>query len=120
MIRPKTWAAVVTVVFALAIPAAAIADSCANVSRPPPQGYTPGQTYTELLVVGNWLWLPSLSAVGETGLPPLWGFEAPANFAGGKTVSLLGVSAICEGRGNALLIRQTEHGIQTGCLDSEG
>ena len=117
MSRSKMWVAAVTAVLALAIPTAAIADSCANVSRPPPQGVTPDTVYTDLIVQGNWLWLPSLAAVGVPGLPAVWGFEAPANYAGGKTISLLGVSAICDGRGNALFVRQTDHGIQSGCLD---
>src|SRR5438270_13496959 len=55
---------------------AAWADSCANVSRPAPIGFTESTVYTSALVQGNWLWIPSLSAVfgGTTAdYPPFWG-----------------------------------------------
>ncbi len=111
-----------------AVPAAAMADSCANVSRPAPAGYTSSTTYSRPLVQGNWVWLPSLSSVGLTGLPPLWGFVTPGtadalqlqtpdaqgNYTNGQTMSLLGISALC-GNTQAFVIRQTSHGIQTGC-----
>jgi len=107
---------------ALAIPAAAVADSCVNVSRAPAPC---GMTCTDGPVTdGNWVWLPSI------GVPfPAWGKAPPGtddsvaldlpgangNYTDGKTSSLLGVSAICLGRGNAQVARQNDHGIQSGC-----
>jgi hypothetical protein len=106
---------------ALAIPAAAVADSCANVSRAPADC---GMTCTAPVVEGNWVWLPSI------GVPfPAWGFAVPGgedsvenglpgangNYTDGQTSSLLGVSAICRGGGNAQTARQGTKGIQTGC-----
>jgi hypothetical protein len=106
---------------ALAIPAAAVADSCANVSRAPAAcGFAcPGP-----VIVGNWVWLPSV------GAPiPAWGFAPPGafdsvhngfpgangNFTNAQTSSLLGVSAICQGGGNVQNVRQDTSGIQSGC-----
>jgi hypothetical protein len=111
-----------------AVPATAFADSCANASRPAPAGYTSSTTYTAPLVQGNWLWLPSLSSIGATGLPPVWGFITPGtsdalllqapdqngNYTNGQTLSLLGVSALCS-NSQAFVVRQTSHGIQSGC-----
>ena len=107
---------------ALAIPAAAVADSCANLSRAPAPC---GMTCTDGPVTdGNWIWLPSI------GVPvAAWGKAPPGaedsvqldlpgangNYTNGKTSSLLGVSAICQGGGNAQAARQTDHGIQSGC-----
>jgi hypothetical protein len=113
----------------LAMPAAAFADSCANVSRPAPAGYTATTTYSAPLVQGNWVWLPSLPFTGAAGLPPLWGFITPGtadsqllqapgaggNYTNGQTVSLLGVSVLCQTGSQAFVIRQTSHGIQSGC-----
>jgi hypothetical protein len=124
----KSLLTAVAVLTVFAAPAAAFADSCANVSRPAPAGYTSSTVYTAPLVQGNWLWLPSLSSIGATGLPPLWGFISPGtsdsqllqapgasgNYTNGKTVSLLGVSALCR-QSQAFVVRQTDHGIQTGC-----
>ena len=76
------------------------------------------------VIEGNWVWLPSI------GVPfPAWGFATPGsdaaaelgtpgangNYTNGKTESLLGVSAVCQGKGNAQNARQQAHGIQSGC-----
>jgi hypothetical protein len=67
------------------------------------------------------VWLPSVGAPIEA-----WGFATPGtapsvelgapgangNYTNGKTESLLGVSAVCNG---GALARQTTHGIQSGC-----
>ena len=118
-----TTAAALGVLLAGAAPA--LADSCANVSRAAPQGYTPGMTYSAPLVQGGWLWLPSL----DPSLPPFWGKITPGtldafllnapdqngNYTNGKTISLLGVSAVCNTSSQAFVVRQTTHGIQSGC-----
>lgn len=110
----------------------AYADSCANVSRSAPAGFTESTVYTSPLVQGDWLWIPSLSAVfgGTTAdYPPYWGKITPGtadsillnapdqngNYTNGKTVSLLGVSARCNTSSQAFVVRQTDHGIQSGC-----
>lgn len=102
----------------MAVPTAAFADSCANVSRAPAAC---GMTCSSPVVEGNWVWLPSI------GVPdPVWGFAPPGatdsvtfglpgangNYTNGQTSSLLGVSAICNG---GVPARQTGHGIQSGC-----
>jgi opacity protein-like surface antigen len=106
---------------ALALPAAAVADSCANVSRAAPEC---APSCTGPVIEGNWVWLPSI------GVPfPAWGFASPGgedsvdfgfpgangNYTNAQTSSLLGVSAICKGGGNAQNARQGTNGIQTGC-----
>ncbi|MDX6401512.1 MAG: hypothetical protein QOF27_2118 [Gaiellaceae bacterium] len=114
----------VAMVFAVAALAAsaALADSCANVSRAAPAC---GTTCTDgPIIQGNWVWLPSI------GVPlAAWGFITPGselaaeagtpgaggNYTNGKTESLLGVSAVCVGKGNAQNARQQDHGIQSGC-----
>ena len=113
----------------------AFADSCANVSRPAPPGFTEQTVYTSALIQGGWLWIPSLSAVfgGTTAdYPPFWGkitpgtpdsvfFNAPGhngNYTNGKTVSLQGVSAVCNSSSQAFVVRQTDHGIQSGCANA--
>ncbi|GAA2503241.1 hypothetical protein [Terrabacter carboxydivorans] len=109
----------------------ALADSCANVSRSAPAGWTPATTYSAPLVQGGWIWLPSLTAVfgPNAQFPPFWGKITPGtpdsillgapgangNYTNGKTVSLLGVSAICQQSSQAYVVRQTDHGIQSGC-----
>jgi hypothetical protein len=99
---------------------AALADSCENTSRAAPTVTGPGP-----IIKGNWVWLPSL---GIPGLPETWGFAPPGtdiskeanlpgangNFTNAATESLLGVSANCPPGANTN--RQTDHGIQTGCL----
>jgi hypothetical protein len=121
--------ALVTV--ALAIPAAAVADSCTNVSRDTHAPASCGFSCTTVVTDGNWVWLPSLSTIGVPGpLPPIWGFAPPGagdstqlglpgangNYTDGQTSSLLGVSAICQGGGNVNNVRQGSNGIQTGCV----
>lgn len=123
--------AVATTVALVGVGAApALADSCSNVSRPAPEGWTPATTYQAPLVQGGWVWLPSLTAVfGPASFPPYWGKITPGttdsimlnapghngNYTNGKTISLLGVSAICNVNSQAFVVRQTTHGIQTGC-----
>ena len=109
---------------------AAFADSCANVSRAAPAGWTPQTTYSAPLVQGGWVWLPSLASIFPGAqLPPFWGKVTPGtadavllnapdqngNYTNGKTVSLLGVSAVCNQASQAFVVRQTSHGIQSGC-----
>jgi len=105
---------------AIAAPATAWADSCANVSRAPAACGT--NCTAGPVIQGNWVWLPSVDPTA----PPAWGFAPPGafdsasfgfpgangNYTNGKTSSLLGVSAICTGTNTA---RQTSKGIQTGC-----
>src|SRR5439155_449727 len=76
-------------------------------------------------IKGHWVWLPSL---GIPGLPETWGFAPPGtldstlfgfpgangNYTNGQTSSLLGMSANCPPGANAN--RQTDHGIQSGCV----
>jgi hypothetical protein len=107
--------------FALIIPAAAVADSCANVSRAAPAC---SPSCSGPVVEGNWVWLPSI------GVPIVaWGFAPPGaadsvgfglpgangNYTNGQTSSLLGMSAVCNGGGNAQNARQGSNGIQSGC-----
>jgi len=98
-------------VAALALPAAAVADSCANVSRAPAPC---GMTCTGPVVDGNWVWLPSVGA-------PLaaWGFGVPSNYlnSGGGEAWLLENTPYCEAGGVLFYNgpRTTEHGIQSGC-----
>jgi hypothetical protein len=99
-------------------PGVAFADSCANVSRAPAAC---GFSCAGPVIEGNWVWLPSI------GVPfPAWGFAPPGaadsvnvglpgangNYTNGKTSSLLGVSAVCNGGAAA---RQQSNGIQSGC-----
>jgi hypothetical protein len=124
-----TAAASVVLIAATSVPA--FADSCVNVSRAAPAGWTQSTTYTAPLIQGGWVWLPSLVSIGVPAdqLPPFWGkitpgtpdsinFGAPGangNYTNGKTISLLGVSAVCNTSSQAFVIRQTTHGIQSGC-----
>ena len=115
----KAALATVGVAGAVALAAApALADSCANVSRAPAAC---GMTCTSPVIVGNWVWLPSVGA----GFPA-WGFAPPGaadstsfgfpgangNYTNGQTSSLLGMSASCNG---GALARQQSNGIQSGC-----
>ena len=124
--RRSLLTTVASVVLMAATSVPAFADSCSNVSRPAPAGWTQTTTYTAPLLQGGWVWLPSL---GIPGLPPFWGKVTPGtsdsillgapgangNYTNGKTVSLLGVSAVCNTSSQAFVIRQTTHGIQSGC-----
>ena len=109
----------VVVCAALLTVSAALADSCGNLSRAPAPCGT--DCTSGPIVQGNWVWLPSI----EPGAPPIWGFNPPGapdsalgfpdangNHAG---ASLLDMSAICKGNGNAATARQTTNGIQSGC-----
>lgn len=106
----------------LAVAGTAFADSCANVSRAPAAC---GFSCTSVVVEGNWVWLPSLSNVGITGLPPFWGFLPPGgpdaqllgspgangNYQNGFSEWLLGHSAFCLKGVNP----DKSHGIVSGC-----
>ena len=127
--RRSLLTTVASVVLMAATSVPAFADSCVNVSRPAPAGWTQATTYTAPLLQGGWVWLPSLASVGILDLPPFWGKPTPGtfdsillgapgangNFTNGQTVSLLGVSAVCSQSSQAYVIRQTDHGIQSGC-----
>jgi len=119
--RLRTFLVTLAAVAALAVPAAAVADSCANVSRAPAAC---GMDCAGPVVDGNWVWLPSI------GVPfAAWGFAPPGgpdstaigfpgangNYTNGQTESLLGVSAVCQDKGNAQGARQQGQGIQSGC-----
>src|ERR671934_64785 len=57
-------------VAALAVPAVAAADSCANFSRSAPAC---DLSCTAPVIQGNWVWLPSI----DPSAPPAWGFAPP-------------------------------------------
>jgi hypothetical protein len=114
--------AAIAVIATLALTGVAYADSCANVSRAPASC---GFSCSSPVSVGNWVWLPSI------GVPaPAWGFSPPGsitsqelglpnangNYIGqsGTETWLLENSAICKS-GKLLVIRQQDHGIQSGC-----
>jgi len=107
-----TTLASVVLIAATSVPA--FADSCANVSRPAPAGYTSATVYTAPLLEGGWVWLPSLTSIGIPAqfLPPFWGKATPGTFDS----TLLGASAVCSQSSQAYVIRQTAHGIQSGCV----
>ena len=100
-------------VVALAVPAAALADSCANFSRSAPAC---NLSCTVPVIVGNWVWLPSI----DPAAPPAWGFAPPGaeqstangfpgangNYTNGQTSSLLGMSALCKTDKVAIFKRQ--------------
>jgi hypothetical protein len=104
-------------ILAFAVAGSALADSCANISRAPAPC---GSDCTAPVIVGNWVWLPS---VGEQTWG--WGFAPPGaffsttigfpgangNYQNGYSSSLLGHSAYCL-KG----VNQTKsHGIISGC-----
>jgi len=120
--RRRVLSAALGILLSIGVTGTVFADSCANVSRAPaPCGFT----CDHVVVEGNWIWLPSLSNVGETGLPPLWGFAAPGaadstllglpashgNYLNGFSSSLLGHSAYCLKGVNT----DKSHGIVSGC-----
>ena len=104
---------VLAALVALAVPAVAVADSCANFSRSAPDC---NLSCTSPVVKGNWVWLPSV----DQSAPPAWGFAPPGgpdsvgfgfpgangNYTNGKTESLLGVSALCRTDKVAIFKRQ--------------
>ena len=128
MTRLKLLLAIGAAGVALSVPATALADSCANVSRPAPAC---GFSCTSPVIEGNWVWLPS---IGDPA--PIWGFSPPGTTVGAlfglnfpdihgnyqnvaKTSTgpvieawLLENSAICK---KGIPNRQTSHGIQSGC-----
>jgi hypothetical protein len=115
--------AVTAATAAALIPVAASADSCSNVSRAPAAC---GFTCSGPVIVGNWVWLPSI------GVPaPVWGNAPPGapdsvafGFPGANgnyqntrvtgNQSMLDNSATCTKPGTNN--RQTSNGIQSGCL----
>lgn len=124
----KFLAGTAAAIVVMAVPGTAFASSCANVSRSANDPAPCGFTCTSLVTQGNWVWLPSLAAVGVPGpFPPLWGFAPPGtpdaqlfgapgaggNYTNGQTGSLLGVSNNCPPGNNPN--RQTTNGIQSGC-----
>jgi hypothetical protein len=119
----KLVVAAAIMVGVLAVPATAFADSCGNVSRAPgPCGIPGTPACTGPVVVGNWLWLPSV------GGPPIWGFAPPGgpdsilfgapgqngNYGVNKPDALLSGSNNCPPGNNTA--RQTTNGIQSGCV----
>jgi hypothetical protein len=100
-------------VVALAAPAVAAADSCANFSRSAPAC---NLSCTAPVIQGNWVWLPSI----DPSAPPAWGFASPGgpdsvaagfpgangNYTNGQTSSLLGMSALCRTDKVAIFKRQ--------------
>ena len=100
-------------VVALAVPAVAAADSCANFSRSAPAC---NLSCTAPVIQGNWVWLPSI----DPSAPAAWGFAPPGagdsvdfgfpgangNYTDGKTSSLQGVSALCRTDKVAIFKRQ--------------
>jgi hypothetical protein len=121
--RRRALSSALGLLLALGLASTALADSCANVSRAPAAC---GFTCDHVVVEGNWVWLPSLSNVGEFGLPPFWGFAPPGaidsqllgtpgqngNYQDGFSSSLLGHSAYCLKGVN----RTTKsHGVVSGC-----
>jgi hypothetical protein len=80
---------------ALAVPAVAAADSCANYSRAAPAC---NLSCSAPVIQGNWVWLPSI----DPSAPAAWGFAPP----GGADSSLLGVSALCRTDKVAIFKRQ--------------
>jgi hypothetical protein len=118
--------AVTAATAAALIPVAASADTCSNVSRAPAAC---GFTCSGPVIVGNWVWLPSIPGYGG---PAVWGKAPPGapesvafGFPGANgnyqntrvtgNQSMLDNSATCTkppGSNN----RQTTNGIQTGCL----
>jgi hypothetical protein len=120
--RRRAFSAALGVLLAIGVTGTVFADSCANLSRPPaPCGFT----CDHVVVDGNWVWLPSLSNVGETDLPPVWGFAPPGafdstilglpgssgNYQNGFSSWLLGHSAYCLKGVNT----DKSHGIISGC-----
>jgi hypothetical protein len=120
--RRRALSTVLGLLLALGVAGTALANSCANVSRAPAAC---GLTCDHVVTSGNWVWLPSLSNVGVTGLPPFWGFISPGstdsqllsapgasgNYQNGFSVSLLGHSAYCLKGVNV----DKSHGIVSGC-----
>jgi hypothetical protein len=98
--RKLVFGAIVAASVALS-PTVALADSCSNISRAPASC---GGSCPSPVVVGNWVWLPSIG-IDEYA----WGFAPPGsinsvafglpgadgNYSNGQTSSLLGLSSLC-------------------------
>lgn len=112
-----------TVAAVAAVPGTAFADSCSNVSRAPAPC---GDTCTGPVIVGNWVWLPSIGApenawaFSPPGTPFSTGLlgvvlpDANGNYINsqGNFAWLLENSAWCNGGATS---RQRVHGVQSGC-----
>ena len=114
MIRFRILSAVVASVAALAAPVAAYASSCANFSRSAPAC---NLACTSPVVVGNWIWLPSIGApiaawgFAPPGTPDSQNFGFPGangNYTNGQTNSLLGMSALCTNGGGGVLFKRQD------------
>ncbi|HEY2916421.1 MAG TPA: hypothetical protein VGI98_04315 [Candidatus Limnocylindrales bacterium] len=120
--RRRLLSTAIGLLLAIGVAGTALADSCANVSRAPaPCGFT----CDHVVIEGNWVWLPSLANIGQTGLPPFWGFLPPGgpdsqmvgapghdgNYQNGFSASLLGHSAYCLKGVN----QDKSHGVVSGC-----
>ena len=102
---------------AVSVAGTALAGSCANISRAPaPCGWS----CSGPVIVGNWVWLPSVGApVYAWGFAPPGGSDstqfgfpgANGNYTNGFTQSLLGHSAYCLKGVNT----SKSHGIVSGC-----
>ena len=121
---------VIGVVLLLAVPLAASANDCVNLSR----GMGNAASQQGLVTKGNWVYLPSICTVFDCGgdtPPPLWLFLPPGsalsgvlgngslhgNYTNGVTDHLLGKSAICtKFPYQTNDPRQTDHGIQNDCV----
>lgn len=83
----------------------AFGHSCENASMAPPANWSPadGPVFR-----GHWVWLPSIGVPAQA-----WGFDPPAGYQAQLGGSLLNNSAMCKGMTTQ---RQTDHGVQTGCV----
>jgi hypothetical protein len=102
---------------ALTVAGTALADSCANVSRAAPEC---GLSCSSPVIVGNWVWLPSIGVpFAAWGMAPPGGDEsvnngfpgANGNYTNDFSDSLLGHSAYCLKGVNT----DRSHGIVSGC-----
>jgi hypothetical protein len=115
--RRRALSTVLGLLLALGVAGTALADSCANVSRAPAAC---GADCQGPVIVGNWVWLPSI------GVPEwAWGFAPPGgadsvgfgfpghngNYLNGFSASLLGHSAYCLKGVN----QDKSDGIVSGC-----
>lgn len=119
--RKRFLALVLTAGIAFGAPAAALADDCHNVSRAAPADPT------QLVVSGNWVWVPVGFFGGGEPTQAAWYFAVPGgfvanligtpdaggNFTNGKAYQLQGGSANCDP--TKTTSRQTSNGIQNEC-----
>jgi hypothetical protein len=130
-VKRSTLGGILGIMLLFAIPLAASANDCVNLSRKP--GNVSDQQ--GLVTKGNWLYLPSICGIfdpcTEGTPPPLWLFLPPGagfsgildngsfhgNYTNGVTDHLLGMSAICtKVPYQTNDPRQTDHGIQNDCV----